>query len=291
MKKLLKKLPEKLVVKAISEYIFYGFIPLSAILKNQIQVLQSVEPWIIGCILAIVTIIVVSFVKMAGYFFRTWMKRRRNLNELATIKEGSGIFYYNQNNTEQEVTKNKEFLLEQFSKATILDIIGATGYNTFTRKDGTGEAVLRTAFEKVQGEIRILLVNPDFDHTSPENIQTRPKSLGMSWDDYKNEILKSIQFLKTLKDQGKNIALKFYCQQPVWKIIRADDFMWLQHYKNAKHVENMPVYGIEREQSYNNETLFEPLHSVFEKKWYNDKNPEYDFTSDEIIYDGKRIKM
>lgn len=293
---LIKKLSEKVAVKGIAEMIWYSALPILTFvityLKDKIPALQTLESLHVGLIFAFLAIIAVSVVRTFSYIRDIIKLKIIHSKEFAAIKQGSGIFYYSKNDTDKEITKNKEFLIEKFGEATNIDIIGATGFNTFTRNDSAMKATLREAFEKVQGEARILLVNPDINDNNSEILKSRPFSLRMSWSDYRSEILKSIQFLRSLKQQGKNIELKFYCQKPVWKIIRADDFMWLQHYKNAEHVERMPVYGVAREKMDDVETLFEPLHSVFEKKWHNDNNPVYNFATDKIEYSRtKNVKI
>jgi hypothetical protein len=110
----------------------------------------------------------------------------------------------------------------------------------------------------------------------------RASAIGVPLDTYKQEIFSSIEYLKELREKGKSVSLKLYKQRPVWKMIIIDDFLWLQHYVTAHHVENTPVFGIHRDN--NSESLFEPLYAVFMKKWKFDGNPTYNFDSDLLVY-------
>lgn len=139
------------------------------------------------------------------------------------------------------------------------------------RKDPLGIAVLRDILENINGEIKILLLNPDMPQT-----EMRALALGESLQKYRQDIENSIQFLKELYDKGKSVELKLYKQRPIWKMIIADDnFLWLQYYDPKKHVEDTPVYGVKRNP--NKENLFESLSAVFTKKWEHDGNPTYNF--------------
>lgn len=110
----------------------------------------------------------------------------------------------------------------------------------------------------------------------------RASDLGVPIDNYKDEIFKSIEFLKSLKNKGKSVALKLYDDRLVWKMIIIDNFIWLQYYQPKKHVQDVPVYGVHQKQD--KETLFGPLYAVFQKKWNFDYNSTYDFGKDELVY-------
>lgn len=200
-----------------------------------------------------------------------------------SIYKNLGVFYFKPNESAKDQTNNKAFLQDQCKKAKDVLIIGATGYRTFARADDEDTAPLRDVFTKdVTGDIKILLLCPRATGTI-----NRANALGVPIDTYYEEIRRSIEFLSELRGMGKNVALKFYTQIPIWKMIILDNFLWLQYYHPNTHVHRMPVYGISRA-SNNRESLFEPLYNVFLKKWRHDDSPVYDFDTDEIVFSDRR---
>lgn len=192
------------------------------------------------------------------------------------ISKNTKIFYFRPNIHVEDKTENLRFLLKQCKIAKDICILGATGYRTFARKDCDSIAPLREVLEDTTGEIKILLFHPNGQFTS-----SRANALRVQLDDYKKEIMNSVNFLRELKNKGKNIALKFYVQRAIWKMIILDNFMWLQYYHPNRHVEQMPVYGVSRgREGY---SLFDPLYGVFQKKWHDDGNPTYDFNTGETV--------
>lgn len=236
--------------------------------------------------LSVVVVIIVCVLYIANKILN-WGTR-----QIAILKN-SRVFHFKKNATDTDRTKNKNFLLNQCKKAKNILIIGATGYQTFARSDPEGKAMLRDVLEKdITGEIKIILIHPH-SHCA----KSRAEALGVTLSNYQGDISNSVAFLKELIRKGKNVALKFYDQRPIWKMIILGDFLWLQHYHQNRHVEHMPVYGISRSQKTDEYSLFDPLYDVFQKKWRHDNNPTYDFASDEIVTlnpstgDEERIKF
>lgn len=265
---------------AIYDVLRYSFITIGIpaihnFASNYISYFKKISTFQLSIILAFL----VTFYIIVKRIF-SW--GRNIFNILSNTK----VFYFRHNALAEDKTKNKELLLEQCKKAKDIFIIGATGFQTFARKDSEGNAILREVVEEdMTGEIKILLLHPSGEHTI-----NRAKALGVPIDNYQGEIKNSIKFLKELKAKGKNVALKLYTQKPIWKMIILDNFLWLQYYHLCKHVERMPVYGISRATDEGTYSLFDPLYAVFQKKWHDDNNPIFDFTTDELVYfaDGKR---
>lgn len=192
----------------------------------------------------------------------------------------SGLFYFMPNAAEKDKKENEKLLLEKIQTVKSIEMIGATGYNTFAKPEhAEGKAaILRDALENIIiGDIKILLLHPESKYA-----RMRARALGVIIGTYKHEIHNSINFLKELKNKGKSVSLKLYKQKPIWKMIILDDFLWLQFYDPRFHVEKMPVYGIHEKRG--GESLFDPLYAVFQKKWNFDYNPTYDFDKDELVY-------
>lgn len=241
---------------------------LAYLSKENYPFLQNLSP------AAIVSVAVV--LPIAIFITRRVWALSKNRAELLS---NSGLFYFRKNVQEEDKSKNQELLLEKIAVAKVIEILGATGYNTFARwNPGKDKAVLREAFETYEkGEIKLLLLNPDSKQT-----RMRASSLGVPLDKYRKEIFESINFLKELKNKGKALSLKLYSQRPIWKMIILDNFLWLQHYDPRSHVDLMPVYGIYRKEE--GDSFFGPLYEVFKKKWNHDYNPTYDFETAELVY-------
>jgi len=268
---------EDLVPRVIADFLYdvvkYGI--LSGFLATLLEYLKKPFPLLEGLP---TKVIVPGFALLAISIFlfkRLWILNKSRVELL----NNSGLFYFRKNAREEDRSKNIELLLEKIGSAKGIEMIGATGYNTFARCDPGGEkAILREAFEKyVTGEIKILLLNPNAEQT-----RIRARALEVAIDKYQREIFESIEFLKELKNKGKSVALKLYSQRPIWKMIILDDFLWLQYYDPRFHVERMPVYGINRKKDGSN--LFDPLYEVFKKNWNHDYNPTYDFAADELVF-------
>lgn len=270
------------LLKFVIIYIFGPFFPwLSALFLHHLPFLKNFSRLSIGIDVAIILLIIF----VAYRFYMIGKERLQLLNS-------SGLFYFGKNVSYTDRLKNEKLLLENIKNSRTIQIIGATGYNTFARDDAHGKAILRDALEKAEGEIKILLMHPDERFT-----KMRAQCLSVPYDTYRNEFLNSLRFLKELKNKGKNINLKLYSQKPIWKMIILDNFLWLQYYHSHTHVEKMPVYGISNSSMRGEYNLFSPLYAVFEKKWLHDGNPTFDFNTDEIVYDpvagspSKRMKI
>ena len=105
------------------------------------------------------------------------------------IRKNTKIFYFRPNTRIEDKTENMRFLLKQCKIAKDICILGATGYRTFARKDSDSIAPLREVLEDITGEIKILLFHPNGQFTS-----SRANALGVPIDDYKKEIMNSVNF-------------------------------------------------------------------------------------------------
>ena len=89
-------------------------------------------------------------------------------------------------------------------------ILCANGHRTF----GHREAPLCAALRNYDGVINILLLKP-----GSEGFNRRVKNLKIDADEYRSEILDSINFCKELRKDGKSINVRLYHDLPIWKMI------------------------------------------------------------------------
>lgn len=156
-------------------------------------------------------------------------------------------------------------------RAKDLRIMGATGWATF----GAPESPLYKLLDEFDGEIKVLLMKAD---PSLSALVQRAKETGYKPDDYALEIRRSIDRLRQLKGKGKNISLKCYTQMPVWKMLISNDYMWLQHYRNSRNVDDTPVYVFYSDGD-EGTSLFHALYSVWLKRWEVDGNEVIDLSA------------
>lgn len=197
----------------------------------------------------------------------------QQVSESEKLIQTTGISGFYPHSTKAEKKKDWKLCVENIKRhrATDLRIMGATGWNTF----GHSEAPLYKLLEQFNGEVKILLIDPD--PTSPALIQ-RAHETNKTPEHYAKEVRDTLSRLKDLKqNKGRNVSVKLYRQTPIWKMVISNDFMWLQHYCKNKDVDNSPVYTFFSDGD-EGTSLFHALYSVWLKRWEIDGNEDYDLT-------------
>jgi hypothetical protein len=173
----------------------------------------------------------------------------------------------------RRVKKLKE---EQGAGRNIM-LISSTGFRTFADPGGDLHGVLRNC-----REAKIMLLDPLKD-----GVTARAKSLadpGITPEGFREQIIRSIDFLKELKASQKNIRLKLYRDVPLLKLAILGDYLCLQHYPTGLNVRTMPEYVFKHDQG---GSLFNLFYQYFVSRWFDPSIPEYDLDSDELIYRDK----
>ena len=147
-------------------------------------------------------------------------------------------------------------------------ILCANGHRTF----GHHDSPLCSALREYGGVINILLLRPDSD-----GFNRRVKSLGISSDQYRSEILESIAFCKELYNAGKAINVRIYHDLPIWKMIFTPKALWVQHYSSSKHVDETSAYGFSFVES--RPTLIDGFHCVLTRRWSDPNSEPVDLSS------------
>ncbi|MGE5809800.1 MAG: hypothetical protein ACM32I_11805 [Nitrospirota bacterium] len=170
----------------------------------------------------------------------------------------------------REIKKLKE---EQGSGRSIM-LISSTGFRTFVDSDGDLHGVLKNS-----REAKIMLLDPLSD-----GVTARARSLAkpdITPEGFREQILRSIDFLKGLKASQKNIRLKLYRDVPLLKMAILGDYLCLQHYPTGLHVRTMPEYVFKHDR---NGSLFNLFYQYFVSRWFDASIPEYDLDTDELVY-------
>ncbi|MBI2311834.1 MAG: hypothetical protein HYU77_04935 [Betaproteobacteria bacterium] len=80
------------------------------------------------------------------------------------------------------------------------------------------------------------------------------------------------------------LTLKFYDQEPFWKLIVLSDHVWVQYCHSGLEVKQQPeyVFGL---QHYNpRQGFFIPFYMHFIEVWEQPWHPQYDFETGELLY-------
>jgi hypothetical protein len=171
--------------------------------------------------------------------------------------------------------RRKKKLVEKQGFARDIVIMGSTGFRTFVDPKGEFYNVMQNC-----REAKIMLLNP-----YSEGARIRASSIlspDITLERFREQIIKSIDFLKELKAVQKNIMLKLYEDPPFLKLAVLGDYLWVKHYHTGIDVKAMAQYVFEHNQ--NPSSLYTPFYQYFLKLWNDPKVPEYDLESDELVY-------
>jgi hypothetical protein len=162
-------------------------------------------------------------------------------------------------------------------------LICSTGFRTFADPSGSLHEVLRNCCEA-----KIVLLDP-----LKQGVTARARNLadyGVTTEMLREQVIRSIDFLKGLKSLRKNIRLKLRPDVPLVKLAILGDYLCLQHYTTGLHVRKMPEYVLKHDQ---HGSLFDLFHQYFINEWLERDIPEYDLDTDELVYgykSGSEIK-
>ena len=155
--------------------------------------------------------------------------------------------------------------------------IGSTGYRTFVDAEGDLHNVLEDCLEA-----KIMLLNP-----YSEAAQARARAIlhpDVTPLHLREQVERSIEFLKRLKAAHKNVKLKLYSDLPHIKLTILGDHIWMQHYHANLDVRTMPEYVFKHNQD--NHSLYTLFYQYFMERWESPEIPEYDLETDELVYQG-----
>ncbi len=189
---------------------------------------------------------------------------------LGGTARNAGMFFYSLNSSSRALLRSKKFLEKKSLACKNIHINGATGWNTF----GNPVSPLHIALTKCDSA-EIILLSPLSD-----NIEVRAKDIKQTPEEYKNEILRSILFLKSIIDQEgyTTIKLKLCDSYPGWKYIFIDPYVWVQNYPKHEHVALSPSYAYQRLEG----GIYDQLLNQFGKRWNSPWVCNYNFENDTI---------
>lgn len=233
-------------------------------------------------LLAAEIILAVLLILTFNYIGWVWRDRR-----LAQIARNSGLVFASSSSGFFARRKNRK-LKETQGIARDIMVIGSTGFRTFTDMKGDLHAVVRNC-----RKAKIMLLNP-----CSAGADIRVKSIldpEITLERFREQIQKSIAFLKELKAVQKDIRLKLYDTVPFLKMTISGDLIWVNHYHAGCDVRRMPEYVFMHKQDPG--SLYSVFYQYFLSQWNDPMIPEYDLETDELVYrdaagnEGKRERM
>jgi hypothetical protein len=87
-----------------------------------------------------------------------------------------------------------------------------------------------------------------------------------------------------MRKYGKLVKLKFYDEEPFWKLIAIGDYIWVQHCHSGFAVKQQPEFVFALQHREPRHGLFVPFYMVFLDQWNDARHPEYDFDTNELVY-------
>lgn len=232
-----------------------------SLVENEETFLVTVE-----IVVAVLLIVVLHF---AG---KSWKDRRLSRMAryagLVSVTPVTGFF----------ARRKAKTLKEREGRARDIMVIGSTGFSTFVDPQGDLHTVLKEC-----REARIMLLDP-----LREGAVVRAKSIpdpDISPEIFREQIVRSIDFLKGLKAAQKNIRLKLYPDMPLLKMAVLGEHICVRYYHTGLNVNKMPEYVFKHDQ--NPGSLYSPFYQYFLARWNDPNIPEYDLDTDELVYRDK----
>ncbi len=240
-----------------ARYILYEWWPL---MEKDANLLLATE---IG--LASVLVLLLNFVKIV------WDNR-----QIVAMAKLSALAYARNDRRGWLSRRRERALVGRLSAARDAYILTLTGFDTFVEDRSLLRQALQSAYE-----IRVMLVNP-----AGEGLRRRVDSLApnVTLLSFRKEIEASIAYLADLRKAGKKITLKFYEQEPFWKVIVLGDHVWVQHFHTGFEVKRQPEYVFSLQHHNPREGLYVPFYMHFLDLWSQSCHPEYDFDANELVY-------
>ncbi|WP_044871470.1 hypothetical protein [Pseudomonas sp. LFM046] len=201
-----------------------------------------------------------------------WDSRYR----IASAKVASLLFARSPQTQRSWLTKLQERNLKRsLPAARDASVLSLTGYETLT----SPESLLRDVFNNAY-EVRVMLLNP-CSEAARRRLATLPVECTAS--SYREELSASIEFLDRCRTRGKKVSLKFYDEDPFWKVVVLDDRVWVQHCQSGREIKDQTEYVFGLHHADPTQGLFVPFYSYFLQKWNEPGHWEYDFDTRELV--------
>lgn len=176
-------------------------------------------------------------------------------------------------------------LVKRLPAARDAFIFTLTGFDTFADETSLLRDPLKAAYE-----IRVMLLNPSA-RSAEARVNSLPQEITLHA--FSREVRTSIDFLASLRTMGKKVTLKFYDQQPFWKVVVLGDHVWVQYCHSGVEVKHEAEYVFALNRDNPRQGFFVPFYMYFLEQWGDLRHPEYDFDTGQLVYRdrlGKELK-
>lgn len=244
-----------------ASFIAQKFLTFWSLIENEKLFLVFIE---IVCAMSLIVIF--------NYLGRSWKDRK-----LASAAKRAGLSLLPSRNSPFTQKKFKRLKEKQGLSRDIM-IIGSTGARTFVDPKGDLHEVIKNC-----REAKIMLLNP-----YSEGASIRASSIpepDITIDHFKEQIKKSIAYLKGLNEVLRNVKIKLYSDVPFLKLTILGDYIWVQHYHASLDVQVMPEYVFKHNQ--NSSGFYALFYQYYMSRWNDPGIPEYDFVTGELTYRDK----
>ena len=204
-------------------------------------------------------LLLLHFTVFVFLLFFLLINLRRIINKIILVNK-SGICYHRPNNCSDDRSKIEKTIKKELENNVNIKILGATGYNTFGRKD----SFLHDAINSTNVvAITVLLLDP---YKENPGIVERVRQLKdeTTIDSYIQEINKSIVALRELETAGKNVRLYFYRKLPVWKLFITPNKLLVGKYRPGTHIADSEIFGFSISQDQNNRNFYNYYLEIFD---------------------------
>ena len=208
---------------------------------------------------------------LIGIAVKAWKLIRPILvreRQYAHMLEGIGLREFSNHDSENKRGQDWDRCVAEIknTRPSRLCILGATGWDTF----GSSQSPMHNLIRDFEGSIHILLLKP-----GSYGFQKRTAELNKNEENYRQEIEDSIEYCRSLVEKyKKSIDIRLYEDEPIWKMIFSDRYLWLQYYDPKDDVDNTPVYTLQTRAQATDSSLYYPLVKVFQRRWNDAKSTD-----------------
>ena len=167
-------------------------------------------------------------------------------------------------------------LVKRLPAARDAYILTLTGFDTFSDPASLLYEPLRNAYE-----IRVMLLSPAA-RSAQQRVDSLPREVTLQ--SFAMEVEASIAYLAGLRALGRKVTLKFYEQEPFWKVAVLGDHVWVQYCHSGCEVKLEPEYVFAQNRANPRLGFFVPFYMYFLGQWSDPSHPLYDFDTRELVY-------
>ncbi len=173
--------------------------------------------------------------------------------------------------------KANRSLLARIAGTRDVSVMSVTGYDTFVSEMRNLRQVIDDSYE-----MRVLLMNP-YGPGALRRVQSLGNPDGLL-ETYQRETEATVERLQSLAAAGKKVTLRFYDDQPFWNLIVTGEYVWVQYCHDGQELKDQPEYVFALNKNNPAQGLFSAFYVHFLNHWGDQRHPEYDFASRELIY-------